>query len=251
MLRVSNTFQRQALGLTQVLTLVPVLLIGVLVPVVGKWFVDAAWPKQPHLIGAASIGLLVLGCLLTWAAGRWLARRWTDVDPRLSLLLAAIFVNFSFVQTDAPLPLMIASLVFLSLPVVSLWFGLGLTRWSWGRYRFVPVWLIHLGLVTGFFVMATLVEEARVSSSAQGMWVAGYVLVATIVAVIAGRTLRRRWQQNTPHWAVTLAPALLLSVLPLLIDGSLFLRAILVGTVALPTFGFAAALIGIRRKRRE
>jgi len=249
LLPVSNTVQRQAIGLTHVLTLAPVLMIGTLVPIVGKWFVDAAWPEQPNLIGAASIGLSFVGCLLTWAAGRWLGRRWADVDPRLPLLLAAIFVNLSFLKTEAPIPLMIASFVVLSLPAVSLWFGLGLTRWSWGRYRFVPIWLINFGLVIGFVVMAMLVDEAQPSDSVKDIWGIGYTVMATIVAVLAGRALRHRWQQDSPHWITVLAPALLLSLVPFMADMPLIMRALLAVLMVTPLLGFSAALIGFRRRR--
>ena len=229
-------------------TLLPVLLVGVLVPIVGKWLIDDAWPERPHLSGAASVGLVFLGCMLTWGAGRWLASRLNGSDPRFALISAAFFGNMPFLKTGAPLPLQIINFVFLSLPIVSLWFGLGLTRWSWGPFRFVAVWLIDLGLMAGLFVVFLLTQEAHASRMAQGAWALGYTVAAAIVAVLAGRILRRRWRRQRPlHPATVLAPTLLLSLLPLLDDGPLAMRAILAGLLAFPIICFAAAFIGFRR----
>jgi hypothetical protein len=239
---------RQTHGAIHALTILPVLGIGVFLPLAGGAFAQDLWPEQPHLVGTAAIVLTLAGCLFTAAAGRWLAPRWTAADPHLAIAIATVCVLMPFLRTEAPLLGLLTRFVILILPVVSFCYGLGLMRWSWGRYRFVAVWLIALGLLSSFGIMAMLVDGAQVSQLAKGLWAMGYVAVATIAAILAGRALRRRWQQDIPRGMTVLAPVLPLIVLSVLNDMPLMMRALLAILTVTPFLGFAIGLLGFRRR---
>jgi hypothetical protein len=217
-------------GMGQIFTVLPVIALAIIFPIVAGMVAASLVPNYPQVAPAVVLGGLAISCFLTWRVGRWMVRRaGPGVDLRLAVLGGAAMPIWSFLKTDQGTPIMVASLIMLSLPAVTLWLSIwrsgadhrpeGMVerkgRERGGRLRFLLVWVIFAAIYAGLVLSLILLRPMGLAFSAAVAVIVTYVVVVSIMLWFLGRFLRRRWQDRPVH-PVLIAIPLLLTALPLL-----------------------------------
>jgi len=262
----STALNRWIYGLLHLGLALPIIGGVTLLPIIANLVVREIWPGHEAVITAATFIMAVVGYILAWRGGRWLARRaGSGTDIRSAVLLSGVTMFWHWVKTDEGMPILLGSIVALSLPSIAMMLGAGyehrqaitaeagrnqLTRPSSGRRRALIMCVVSVMLPGAVIMIAFAVSDLPTTVAIRGMVGILSLLVLVAASWLLGRWLCRWWPWHPVHLAFGLVPVLL-SQWPLLLMALSIQNELLAWAAVLfmfPVLGFLAGF-GLFRRR--
>jgi hypothetical protein len=261
----SSPLNRWIYGLLDQWLALPIVGGTTLLPIITNAVVREVWSGNDPVIVAVTLAMAIVGYVLAWRGGRWLAHRaGSGADTRSAVLLSGAMTVWQLVKTGEGIPILLGSIVALSLPAIAMVFGAGyerrqaiavgaghkpLERPPSARRRFLIMCLISLALPGAIIMMAFAIAALPTTPFVQGMLGLIGLLLLVAAGWLLGRRLCRRWPWQPLHPAFGLVPALL-SQWPLLLMAVELkddLLAWAAGLFLLPILGFLSGFGFFRR----